>query len=136
VKQVGPNQKARRRSGAGPFRVPARSELQHELTEVVRHRAAISEVLRVIASSLHDLQPIFDTILGSATQLCRANVGTLRLCEEKGFRLVAQLLHPNTLLERWSPAMVYEPSSGRLAHLASRSPVHLPDVHLAHDLRL
>jgi len=30
-------------------------ELQQELTEVVRHRAAISEVLRAIASSPHDL---------------------------------------------------------------------------------
>jgi hypothetical protein len=60
-------------------------ELQQELTEVVRHRAAISEVLRAIASSPHDLQPIFDTIIGSAVCLCRANVGVLRLSEGKLF---------------------------------------------------
>jgi hypothetical protein len=35
-------------------------ELHEELTEVVRHRAAISEVLRAIASSPDDLQPLFD----------------------------------------------------------------------------
>lgn len=51
------------------------SELQDELTEVTRHRAAISEVLRAIAGSPHDLQPIFDTILGSAARLCLADAG-------------------------------------------------------------
>src|ERR671935_275756 len=78
------NQKPRRGSKAEPSRVPARG-----LTEVVRHRAAISEVLRVIASSPHDLQPIFDTIIGNAVRLCRANVGVLRLSEGKALRLAA-----------------------------------------------
>ena len=32
---------------------------------------------------------IFDAILGSATRLCRADAGTLRLSEESGLRLVA-----------------------------------------------
>ena len=50
---------------------PTRSELQDELTEVTRHREAISEVLRALASSPHDLQPIFDTILDSAKRLER-----------------------------------------------------------------
>ena len=106
-------------------------ELQQELTELVRQRTAISEVLRAIASSPHDMQPIFDTILGSAVRLCRANVGTLRLCEETRLRVVAQLFDPNTLLG--PPAMVYEPSSSLLAHLANGSPVHVSDLDLPHD---
>jgi signal transduction histidine kinase len=107
-------------------------ELHEELTELVRQRAAISEVLRVIASSPHDLQPIFNTIIGSATHLCRANVGALRLREEKGFRLVARLAHPNSVLERWSPPMLLEASSSSWDQLANGSPVHAPDVDLAH----
>jgi C4-dicarboxylate-specific signal transduction histidine kinase len=103
-------------------------ELQQELTELVRQRTAISEVLRAIASSPHDMQPIFDTILGSAVRLCRANVGTLRLCEETRLRVVAQLFDPNTLLG--PPAMVYEPSSSLLAHLTNGSPVHVSDLDL------
>jgi GAF domain-containing protein len=106
-------------------------ELQQELTELVRQRTAISEVLRAIASSPHDMQPIFDTILGSAVRLCRANVGTLRLCEETRLRVVAQLFDPNTLLV--PPQMVYEPSSSLLAHLANGSPVHVSDLDLPHD---
>jgi hypothetical protein len=50
----------------------APSDLQKELAEVLRQRAAISEVLRAIANSPHDLQPIFDTIIDSAVHLCRA----------------------------------------------------------------
>jgi signal transduction histidine kinase len=126
--QLSPKQKAGRRSKAKPRRLPARAEL----TEVVRHRVAVSEVLRVIASSPHDLQPIFDTIIGNATRLCRANVGSLRLYEEKGFRLVARLLLPKTQFG-YSPPVLQEPSSSYLAHLANGSPVHIPDFDLAHE---
>ena len=62
-----------------------------EVTELVEQQAAISGVLRAIASSPHDLQPIFDAILDSATRLCRAEAGSLRLLEESGFRLDAGL---------------------------------------------
>ena len=65
------------------------SELQDRVTELIEQQTAISEVLRAIASSPHDLQPIFDAILDSATRLCRADAGTLRLSEESGLRLVA-----------------------------------------------
>src|ERR1700726_3719471 len=65
------------------------SEPQGRVTELIDQQTAISEVLRAIASSPHDLQPIFDAILDSATRLCRADIGSLRLSEEGGLRRVA-----------------------------------------------
>src|SRR5258707_13524844 len=65
------------------------SELQDRVTELIEQQTAISEVLRAISNSPHDLQPCFDAILDSATRLCRADLGTLRLSEEACLRLVA-----------------------------------------------
>jgi hypothetical protein len=65
------------------------SEPRDRVTELIEQQTAISEVLHAIASSPHDLQPIFDAILDSATRLCRADIGTLRVSEESGLRLVA-----------------------------------------------
>jgi signal transduction histidine kinase len=98
----------------------SRSDLQKELAEVLRQRAAILEVLRAIANSPHDLQPIFNAIIDSAVHLCRAEWGGFRLSEETGFRLVAsKQCAPANLLEHGS-------SLGRL--LGSKSPVHIPDL--------
>src|SRR5260370_15564142 len=84
-----PRQKTRSATKAPRLRAATRSELQDELTEVTRQRAAISEVLRAIARSPHDLQPIFDTIVDSATRLCRADAVFLRLYEQTPLRLVS-----------------------------------------------
>jgi len=113
--------------GEAPEAAHGRSDLQKELAEARRQRAAISEVLRAIAGSPHDLQPIFDTILDSAVHLCRAEWGALRLVEEIGFRLVAYKVSP-ALSDVYSPPMLREHSSfiGRL--LGSKSPVHIPDL--------
>src|SRR3954452_1516190 len=73
----------------GP-RVADRLELQEQVTELAAQQAAMSEVLRSIATSPHELEPIFDTITANATRLCRAEVGALILFEEHGYRLVAR----------------------------------------------
>src|SRR5258708_38676106 len=105
----------RRGGSAAPPRVPSRSELQKQVTEFAAQRAAISEVLRAVASSPHDLQPIFETILDSARRLCRADAGAFRLVEEAGLRLVAHKLSP-AVLEEYSLPMLLEHGSflGRL----------------------
>src|SRR5215831_20797337 len=97
-------------TGAAPEAAHGNSDLQKELAEVRRQRAAISEVLRAIAGSPHDLQPIFDTILDNAVHLCRAQWGAFRLSEEIGFRLVAYRESP-ALSRLWSPPMLRGPDS-------------------------
>jgi C4-dicarboxylate-specific signal transduction histidine kinase len=134
MKQLRPNKKSVQGSKGHRSRVLARAELlQKELTEVVSHRTAISEVLRVIASSPHDWQPIFDTIIQSATRLCHATYGNLRLAEAQGFRLVAEVSYPSSVAERWRQPTFNIPH-GPLAYVAARkSPLHIPDLAVERD---
>ncbi len=104
------------------------SELQDWVTELIEQQTAISEVLRAIAYSPHDLQPIFDAILDSAKRLCRADMGSLRLLEESGLRLVGVRGDPFLVNQVWSsfPVLDKESFLGRLA--TSRLPAHIPDL--------
>ncbi len=98
-------------------------------SSLAEHRAAISEVLRVIASSPGNLQPVFNTILESATRICRADIGTLRLRQEEGFRLVALRGYPDVALETLPPPAVIANTGFYAAQLlAKRAPVHIPDL--------
>src|SRR3979490_1106301 len=112
------------------------SELQDRVTELIEQQTAISEVLRAIANSPHDLQPIFDAILDSSTRLCRADVVTLRLSEESGLRLVAMRGEPLLVSHLWSsfPALAEKGSlQSRIA--TSRLPAHIPDLAALEDDR-
>ena len=107
----------------------AASELQDRVTELIEQQTAISEVLRAIASSPHDLQPIFDAILDSATRLCRADIGTLRLSEEGGLRRVAMRGDPLLVSPAWSSFPALTEKGSLLSRLAtSRLPTHIPDL--------
>jgi signal transduction histidine kinase len=111
-------------------------EPQDRLTELIEQQTAISEVLRAIASSPHDLQPIFDAILDSATRLCRADIGSLRLSEESGLRLVAMRGDPLWVSQAWSSFPVFEKGSFLSRLATSRLPTHIPDfTALEGDLR-
>src|SRR6201993_561090 len=104
------------------------SRLEDRLTELIEQQTAISEVLRAIASSPHDLQPIFDAILDSATRLCRADVCSLRLSEEGGLRRVAMRGDPLLVSQVWSSFPVLAEKGSHLSRIAtSRLPTHIPD---------
>jgi len=105
------------------------SEPQDRVTELIEQQTAISEVLRAIASSPHDLQPCFDAILDSSIRLCRADVVTLRLSEESGLRLVAMRGDPLLVSHLWSsfPPLA-EKGSLQIRIATSRLPAHIPDL--------
>ena len=97
---------------------------KEELAEVLRQRAAVSAVLRAIANSPHDLQPIFDTIIDSAVHLCRACGGSIRIVQEAGFRLVG---YKQYAVLKMFPPPVLEHGSFLGRFYGSKSPVHIPD---------
>jgi signal transduction histidine kinase len=103
------------------------------VTELIEQQTAISEVLRAIASSPHDLQPIFDAILDGATRLCRADICSLRLCEKSGLRRVAIRGDPLSVSQA-SSFPVFAEMGSHLSRIAtSRLPIHIPDFAAVED---
>ena len=61
----------------------------NDLTESLDQQTATSEVLKVIASSRGELEPVFNAMLANATRLCEAPFGNLFLRDDSKFRPVA-----------------------------------------------
>jgi signal transduction histidine kinase len=123
------NENNRREGGTAPSSVPSRSELQKQVTDLSAQRLAISEVLRAIAGSPHDLQPILQTIIERAVHLCRAEEGggVFRVVEKAGLRLVAQKSSSAVSTAYSSPRLIEHGSFlGRL--YTTKSPLHIPDL--------
>src|SRR5207245_4577713 len=64
-------------------------ERNRDLTEALEQQTATSEILQVISSSSTDLQPVFDTIVRSAVQLCDGLYGAVFRSEGELIQLVA-----------------------------------------------
>ncbi|MCW5745717.1 MAG: GAF domain-containing protein [Alphaproteobacteria bacterium] len=60
-----------------------------ELARSVEELTASGEILRLVASTPDDLQPMFQSILEHATRLCEANFGTFWMFEGEMVRAVA-----------------------------------------------
>ncbi len=60
-----------------------------DLTEALEQQTATSEILRVIASSPTDIQPVLDVVAASAARLCGASDANIRLRDGDALRSVA-----------------------------------------------
>jgi GAF domain-containing protein len=103
--------------------------LLNELSQSLEQQTATSEVLQVISSSPGDLQPVFESLLRNATQLCKAKFGTLYLREEGGVRLVAAYDMPAKFYEVQSRAATEPAPGGPLeGALKTKRAVQIPDL--------
>ncbi|HEU4342206.1 MAG TPA: ATP-binding protein [Candidatus Binatia bacterium] len=75
-----------------------------ELSESLEQQTATSEILRVIASSRSDIQPVLDAVAERAARLCEADDAQIRLSDGTTLRLTA--------------------SFGSLARSAENVPIH------------
>jgi two-component system, NtrC family, sensor kinase len=107
------------------------ARLLSELRESLQQQTATADVLKVISSTPGDLQPVFDTMLAKATDLCQASYGTMWLSQGDSFRTVAMYGGlPPAWVEQWRSGTPYRPLPNRpLARVAeSRQPVQITDL--------
>jgi hypothetical protein len=83
-----------------------------ELDEALERQAATAEILRVISSSPGELEPVFQTILENARQICRANYATVFLYENELLRPVAQRHLPATMVAFHCRRGPFRPAAG------------------------
>jgi hypothetical protein len=130
------------RSKTTKARAPARHNREHrgeleqqleacrrELAEAREQQTATSEVLNVISRSPTQLQPVLDSIVATAANLCQADFAMIHTLEHGRFRLVAANKVEASYI-KWlaqnPPTADRGSISGRV--VADRATVHIPDV--------
>jgi GAF domain-containing protein len=106
------------------------ARLLNELRQSLEQQTATSEVLRVISSSPGELEPVFQTMLENATQICAAKFGNLYLCEGEAFRTVAMHNMPPAFAEvrRRDPLIHPAPGAALSRLINTKKVVHVPDI--------
>jgi len=101
-----------------------------ELNEARDRETATAEVLRVISSSLGDLEPIFQLVLEKATELCNAKFGTLFIAVGEAFRIAAMHNAPLALAEarRREPRIYASPLTALGRVVTTKQPVQIRDI--------
>ena len=106
------------------------ARLLNELRESLAQQTATADVLKVISSSPGELEPVFESILANATQLCAAKFANLYIREGDAFRTIAMHNMPPAFAEarRREPLVHPAPATGLGRLVSSRSVVHVADV--------
>src|SRR5262245_43785261 len=104
-------------------------ERNAELRESLDQQTATSEVLRVIASSPTDIQPVLEILIENATKLCGADSGFIFRSDGELLRSAVAYNVPQEFrdfLETHSIRPGRETTTGRVA--LERRVVHIPDI--------
>jgi GAF domain-containing protein len=81
------------------------ARLFNETQEALERQTATADILKVIASSPSEVQPVFDAILARALTLCEAAFGFLTTHDGERFEFAAQLGVPPALAEHFRGGM-------------------------------
>jgi GAF domain-containing protein len=102
-----------------------------ELSEALEQQTATAEVLKVISSSPGELEPVFETILANATQICEAKFGNLLLYDGRKFRVAGMHGAPPAWAElrlRREPVIHAGPKSPLTRMASTKQVQHIADL--------
>jgi two-component system, NtrC family, sensor kinase len=101
-----------------------------DLSEALEQQTATSEVLRTISGAPGELEPVFETILANAVQLCGAKFGVMSLREGDAFRVIATRGAPSAFVEerRREPLIRLTPGHNLERAVRTKDVVHVPDI--------
>ena len=108
----------------------ALTQAHAQVTESLEQQTATSEILRVIASSPTDVQPVFDTIVRTGARLCEANYGFLARYDGTSMAIVAHAGATDAEMEAVLRVYPMVPTTNSLGGrtILERAVVHIPDV--------
>jgi adenylate cyclase len=99
-----------------------------DLAETLEQQTATSEVLQVISVSPGHVEPVFQTILENAVNICQARFGNLYLREGNGFRAAAMHNAPADYAESRVGIIHPSPNSTLWRAAQTKQPVQIEDI--------
>src|SRR5215510_13201596 len=102
-----------------------RDSSNSELHEALEQQAATTEILRVIASSSTDLQPVLDTVAENAARLCEANDATIGRIDGNTLQRLGSAKY-GPMSASPPPTLSRDNPSGRA--VIDRTTVHVHDI--------
>jgi class 3 adenylate cyclase len=112
--------------------------LSRELNAAREQQTATTEVLKVISSSVGELEPVFKGLLANATRLCEASFGGMWLCEGDAFRVATFYgAMPAEFVDRWRSGTLFHPSPNlpMVRAIKTRRPVNVDDLRASEAYR-
>ena len=103
--------------------------LRRELKEALEQQTATAEVLRIIAASPKDLQPVLETLLANAVRLSGARQGHIRQVEGEFLPFVAHYNESPEAIAAFSPRpSSIRPHTWSGRAILNRIPIHILDA--------
>jgi len=106
------------------------TKLARELGHALQRQSATAEILKVIASSRSDVQPVFDVIVQTSRELCRSQASTIFILREGKFHVVAFSGVQTELLRHMKdhPISIDQKGSALARAAREKRTIHIPNT--------